>query len=55
MGELAGLRQSGEGALGSLDADADVELLLFARDAAADPAVRGHYLALARGPAEPGA
>jgi len=53
MGELAGLRQSGEGALGALDADADVELLLYARDAVADPAVRAHYLALARGAAEP--
>ncbi len=55
MGELAGLRQSGEGALGSLDADADVELLLFARDAVADPAVLAHYLARARGAPEPGA
>jgi ATP-dependent DNA helicase RecG len=48
MGELAGLRQAGSlgDVLGAGDPEADVELLLFARDAVGDAAVRAHYLGL---------
>jgi ATP-dependent DNA helicase RecG len=48
MGELAGLRQAGAlgHALGAGDPEADVDLLLFARDATADAGVRAHYLAV---------
>ncbi|MEM7308218.1 MAG: ATP-dependent DNA helicase RecG [Planctomycetota bacterium] len=44
MGDLAGLRQSGESFEGLSDPEADVELLLFAGRAVCDPAVRARYL-----------
>ena len=44
MGDLAGLRQSGEFEGGLSDPSTDAELLLFARDAVADSALRAAYL-----------
>jgi ATP-dependent DNA helicase RecG len=51
MGELAGLRQSGEGGLGG--AEEDLELFLFARDALADARVRACYAGSGAGDCPP--